>query len=93
MDVLIKGLSLPKEPKLLLLGIDEFGNVCRVSSEHLHFKGLYNSKAIELPEHGALKDTDFIISCLDEIKDTYPRTYEIVKGILDRTPTVLGAST
>ena len=46
----------------------------------------------EIPDkHGDLKDAGFIISCLEEIKDTYPRTYEIIKGILDRTPTVLEA--
>lgn len=55
-------------------------------------KDIKIGKAIELPPHGILKDADFIISCLEEIKDTYPRTYEIVKGILDRTPTVLGAT-
>lgn len=60
--------------------------------EVLHLHGIHHYAVQKLPPHGALKDTDFIISCLDEIKDTYPRTYEIVKGILDRTPTVLAAS-
>jgi len=47
----------------------------------------------EIPDtHGRLIDADFIISCLEEIKDTYPKTYEIIKGILDKTPTVLEAS-
>ena len=47
----------------------------------------------EIPDkHGNLKDADFIISCLEEIKDEYPKTYEVIKGILDRTPTVLEAT-
>ena len=47
----------------------------------------------EIPDiHGRLIDADFIVSCLAEIKDTYPRTYEIIKGILDKTPTVLEAT-
>jgi hypothetical protein len=46
----------------------------------------------DMDKHGNLKDADFIISCLAEIKDTYPRTYEIIKGILDRTPTILEAT-
>ena len=47
----------------------------------------------EIPDkHGRLVDADFIISCLEEIKDQFPQTYKIIKGILDRTPTILEAT-
>ena len=88
MDILIKGIALPKKGDTYGLHLSIFSD----GDVYVEYDEEPTAKAVALPEHGTLKDTDFIISCLEEIKDTYPRTYEIVKGILDRTPTVLEAT-
>ncbi len=92
MDVLIKGMEMPtKVNHPMFIRISSNGHIAKGD----FLKGGFietEAKAIELSPHGELKDADFIISCLEEIKDQYPNTYKIVKGILDRTPTVLEAS-
>lgn len=61
--------------------------------ENVSLHTLKDCPCIKLPDkHGNLKDADFIISCLADIKDAYPKTYKVIKGILDRTPTVLEAN-
>ena len=47
---------------------------------------------VALPEHGTLKDTDFMLSCLEEIKKDYPEAYKLVSGIIERTPVIVEAS-
>ena len=47
---------------------------------------------VALPEHGTLKDTDFMLSCLEEIKKDYPEAYKLVSGIIERTPTIVEAN-
>lgn len=78
-------MELPKDDEVLSLTLYPNGSVC------LYLKEV--SKAIELSPHGRLVDVDFIKSCMEEIKENYPNVYELIVGILDRTPTVLEAST
>lgn len=104
-DILIPNMELPKICAECRFAIDAYGSLtdCRCAVLGC---GIYKFMArgtklerhescplVELPDiHGRLIDADFIVSCLAEIKDTYPRTYEIIKGILDRTPTILEAT-
>lgn len=100
MDVLIKNMKMPKNCgccDLCLLSSDNLNFFCTRQIGKRFAVSLAEQRQegcplVELPPHGELKDADFIISCLEEIKDRYPNTYKIVKGILDRTPTVLEAS-
>ena len=82
MDILIKNSKLPEKGTVLLFAVFSNGNVDFRYEDNPKEK---TTQAIEVPPHGDLKDADFI-------KDTYPGTYEIIKGILNMIPTVLEAS-
>lgn len=68
------------------------GEVHEVVNERKGWTVPTRSKAVILPPHGTLKDTDFMLSCLEEIKKDYPEAYKLVSGIIERTPTVVEAT-
>ena len=89
-DVVIKGIEIPKKGNLLMVAIFSDGSVDFKSRDEMK---THRTTAIALSSHGRLVDVDFIKSCMEEIKKNYPNVYELIVGILDRTPTVLEAST
>lgn len=102
-DLLIKNIEIPfccdkcfyvkkcfaHEVKLRKLAESEYEQIFDVFGE----MRLDDCPLVVLSPHGRLVDVDFIKSCMEEIKKSYPNVYELIVGILDRTPTVLEAST
>ena len=94
MDILIKNFELPQDEGVFIC-ICPNGSV-QVQVGWVGDSPVYNIakgvEAVALPEHGTLKDTDFMLSCLEEIKKDYPEAYKLVSGIIERTPTIVEAS-
>lgn len=84
-DLLIPNMKLPKRQSIAIY-IHPNG---QAFYEDGNWPNLVEKKVIELPPHGTLKDTDFMLSCLEEIKKDYPEAYKLVRGIIERTPTVV----
>ena len=91
-DILIKGMEMPtKVNHPLFIRISSDGHIVKGD----FIKGGFietEAKAIELPPHGILKDTDFMLECLEAIKKDYPEAHKLISGVIERTPTVLEAS-
>ena len=106
MDILIRNMELPKAcgecPFYHLEKVWHKGQyahkcdaqlICELTYESEPKKLSKDCPLVALPEHGTLKDTDFMLSCLEEIKKDYPEAYKLVSGIIERTPTIVEAST
>lgn len=102
MDILIKNIEIPSccdkcfyvkkcsayEVKLRKMAENEHEQIFDVFGE----MRLNDCPLVALSPHGRLVDGDFIKSCMEEIKKSYPNVYELIVGILDRTPTVVEES-
>ena len=89
-EILIKGLEMPTDD-VLRLEIYPDGQVCRIIGWALSEKR--DAKAIALPPHGKLKDTDDVMNRL-ALKPCYDATSTLlsVQAAIDESETVLEAS-
>lgn len=101
MDVLIKNMEMPSETSGIEIFMYNDGTtICRYLGEDRWFE----VEAIELPPHGRLIDADIIKEAFEATalieasrdkgnEQIYFDRIELVHGIVDRTPTILEAST
>ena len=93
-DILIKNMEKPKScDDCKLKGQGHGYEECLINGDYAIDSTYKDCPLVSLPEHGRLKDTDFMLSCLEEIKKDYPEAYKLVSGIIERTPTIVEAST
>lgn len=90
-DILIKNIGGLPEDGNLTLTITPKGEIILGGCVFTYNFGK-EVKAVAFPEHGRLKDTDFMLECLEAIKKDYPEAYKLISGVIERTPTVLEAS-
>lgn len=95
MDVLIKGMEMPKDD-ILRIEICPNGQVNRIIGWAISEQN--KGTAIELPPHGDLGDlSELSMTLYSELETQTPKTLgevmKIIKKVFDEAPTVLEAST
>ena len=96
MDILIKGMKLPKKGQYLHILIDENGDMSYeracYDSPRIGFK-LHKYKAVALPEHGDLKDANAMLRWLNAKADNrVPVTLGEIINFIEKQQIVLEAS-
>lgn len=89
-DILIKNMTLPVDNAILHLKINADGDVVEIFDGRSLFNGV---KAIELPEHGDLKDANAILRWLNAKADNrIPVTVGEIFDFIEKQPIIVEAS-